>query len=412
MDTATEERASRRNRRALPLIVLALVAIAAASFAYLRPTLNTSPNRAVSPAGPAVLPNTAFVVTYDFLTPTMGWAVEVSQQSGPSVSPGEFWVFRTVDGAKHWQQQVSGQSRYPGSTSLSIQFVDRTHGWIAVGIPLEVFRTTDSGVHWDPVGVPASFIDSITFSDPSHGWFLSSLGGDPQNILLFATGDGGDTWQHLPDPPLVFPAPKGVFAFGGITFRSPAEGWIGAGGTQAPEVYSSADGGKTWQSHVLPSPPSIGTKSAFPTDVSTQPAGSFSTAVHLLPGAGVVASVFAPAGDESVYTSFDGGTTWTRVGPPPGNLTYADFRYQDAVHWWGMRFGTLYKSADAGQSWTRVSQQLDDWDYLPQIIDAKHAWAQLIPPSTPIHVPQRGTGFAMTADGGLHWTQLAVPQPG
>lgn len=408
METATEERPTRRGRRALPLIVLALVAIAAASFAYLRPTLSITPQPAPPAASPAVLASLAFDVTYDFVTPSMGWALEVSRQTGPSVSPGEFWVFRTLDGAKHWQQQVSGQSPYPGSTSLSVQFVDQTHGLIAVGIPLELFRTADGGAHWDPVGLPASSVGSITFTDPLHGWLLSFLGGDPQTVLLFATGDGGDTWQHLPDPPSPFIGNKSS-SFGGITFRSPTDGWMGGSSTVEPAVYSSGDGGRTWQRHLLPLP---ATTVPIPTSGNGQGVGSFSTAVHLLPGAGVIASVSSPYGDEYVFTSLDGGTTWTRVGPPPGNVTYADLRYQDTIHWWGMRFGTLYKSSDAGQTWTRVSQQLDDWDYVPQIIDAKHAWAKLIPPIAPRNALPQGTGFAMTADGGLHWTQFAVPLPG
>jgi photosystem II stability/assembly factor-like uncharacterized protein len=182
---------------------------------------------------------------------------------------------------------------------------------------------------------------------------------------------------------------------------------------ETPAVFSSSDGGRTWQSHVMPVPPPIGPKAtSIRMAGNAQTVGSYSTAVHLLPGAGVVASVFSPAGDEYVFVLVDGGSTWTRVGPPPGNLTYADFRYQDTVHWWGMRFGTLYKSSDAGQAWTRIGQQLDDWDYIPQIIDAKHAWATLIPPSGRGNGPPQGIGFAMTADGGLHWTQFAVPQPG
>jgi photosystem II stability/assembly factor-like uncharacterized protein len=71
-----------------------------------------------------------------------------------------------------------------------------------------------------------------------------------------------------------------------------------------------------------------------------------------------------------------------------------------------MRFGTLWKSSDAGQSWKHVGQQIDEWDYRPHVVDAKHAWATLIGSRA------SGTGLAMTSDAGLHWTYVKVPTPG
>jgi hypothetical protein len=75
-----------------------------------------------------------------------------------------------------------------------------------------------------------------------------------------------------------------------------------------------------------------------------------------------------------------------------------------------MHYGALFKSSDAGASWKQVSLQIDDWDYLPQVIDAKHAWAQMVAP-----FPQanafNGTGLAITSDGGLHWSPVNVPNP-
>ena len=97
MDTTTEEHATRRSRRALPLIVLALVAIAAASLAYLRPTFDATPTFVLPAASPAVVSSQTFDIAYDFVTSSVGWALEVSLQAGPSVSPGQFWVFRTLD---------------------------------------------------------------------------------------------------------------------------------------------------------------------------------------------------------------------------------------------------------------------------------------------------------------------------
>jgi len=110
------------------------------------------------------------------------------------------------------------------------------------------------------------------------------------------------------------------------------------------------------------------------------------------------------------FTSFDGGSTWRRLSPPPGETTFDDYVFQDPFHWWAMRYGTLFKSPDAGQSRKEVAQELDEWDYLPGVIDSKHAWAhmQVVFPSTN---PPQGTGLAMSDDGGVHWTPVNVPRP-
>jgi photosystem II stability/assembly factor-like uncharacterized protein len=80
--------------------------------------------------------------------------------------------------------------------------------------------------------------------------------------------------------------------------------------------------------------------------------------------------------------------------------------FEDATHWWRVLGANLYKSSDAGQTWKPVPVKLDTGDngrYTIQILDPKHAWAQ-------IGVGQ-STGLAVTSDGGLHWTRVNVPEP-
>jgi photosystem II stability/assembly factor-like uncharacterized protein len=80
--------------------------------------------------------------------------------------------------------------------------------------------------------------------------------------------------------------------------------------------------------------------------------------------------------------------------------------FEDAMHWWGVVGANLYKSSDAGQTWKPVPVQLengDNWRYGIQVLDSKHAWAQLWMGQT--------TGLAKTSDGGLHWTRANVPEP-
>ncbi|MHB8612210.1 MAG: WD40/YVTN/BNR-like repeat-containing protein [Candidatus Dormibacteraceae bacterium] len=401
MDPVSEERLSRRGRRALPLIVLALVVIAGTSLAYMHPTLPSQPKApaATMTPTPPLLPE-RYLVAYDFVTRSAGWAlVEDPVSATPS-----FWVFKTTDAARHWQRQLAGTISSTNAGSLKVKFFDRDNGLIAVGGTRAVYRTQDGGVHWTAVATPEFASSTLFFTDPLHGWVLGTVQTPDPRILdtrFFSTADAGDHWDVLPQPPAWSFAGKG--GFGELAFRTPQEGWIGGATAGHATVYSTIDGGISWQAHQLPVLAGKGgpVEGLGPLLEST---------VFLLPGAGVLAATFDLNGSPIGLTSFDGGSTWRRLSPPPGETTYGDFIFQDTFHWWAMRYGTLFKSSDAGQTWKEVAQQLDEWDYVPQIVDAKHAWA----PMTvvfPSSNPPKGTGLAVTEDGGIHWTPVSVPKP-
>jgi photosystem II stability/assembly factor-like uncharacterized protein len=270
---------------------------------------------------------------------------------------------------------------------------------IALGDPTDLYRTSDGGTHWVLVKTPDYFYSSVAPADAYRAWFLGwGNSFSPTVPSLFSTNDSGDTWTALG------PAPSTLVAKGGhssFALRNPSEGWFGALAAE-PTVYSSSDGGASWQPRVLPSPCMIGEP------LAPGPQPLFTTEVSLLPGQGVVAFVSSGCGNGAAYTSFDGGVSWRPIAPAPGSTTYSNFVYQDSSHWWAMRFGVLWKSADAGHSWNLVSHQVDGWDYVPHVVDADHAWAEVFGPP-PGH---SGAGLAVTSDGGLHWQQVNAPKPG
>ncbi len=387
----------------MPLIAGALATIAVASLIYLHPALPTQHSvlRIAPIPTPPVLPQ-RYLVSYDFLTATAGWALVEEATSGAP----RFWVFKTVDAARHWQREFTGSAMSTAAGPMKIQFFDRTNGLIALGGTGVVDRTSDGGAHWTAITTPTLSYSSLYFSDRLHGWILGTLPSpDPQRVPIFqffSTSDAGDHWAVLPEPPAWQFAGKGGFA--NFAFRSPREGWMGGGTRDQATVYSTIDGGITWQAHALPV---TSGKGGFPAQ-----GGLFlaDAGIYLLPEAGLLATTTDDSGTPVGLTSFDGGSTWRRLPPPPGNTSYGDFIFQDTFHWWAMRFGTLFKSSDAGQSWKQVSVQLDDWDYVLHVIDAGHAWAQLVAP-----LPQgnafQGTGLATSGDGGAHWTPVKVPNP-
>lgn len=406
---------SPRARRGLSLIALAVTLAVVASLVYLHSNPPPKPNTA-SPT-PSLLPvsKQGDDIAYDFITPTMGWALVATTK--------QFSVFRTVDGAKHWLRQLAGSQGVPVGVapySVVVKFFDKSNGFVVVpSLSDFLYRTTDGGAHWHSVELPGPGGAVVSFSDPSNGWLLVPASLTDQTINLYGTSDGGGTWQRLPDPPsdVCIPVPVSCaqLAFGGdsvaqvtaldglapamarraaISFRGPSEGWIGSRGDPQPHVYSSSNGGRSWNRHDLPIP----AYGLAPGAIAS---------VQLLPGAGVVASLDEGNGPDYPVTSFDGGASWNFVATPPTyGFTFRGFiSFQDAYNWWDTDGSTLFKSSDAGRTWS-LSNNVLAGIFFWQFLDSKHWWGLFRGTAA---LP--GQGLALTADGGLHWTPASVPDP-
>jgi len=401
--TSRDGRLSPRARRALPLIAASVLIAMWASVAYLQPSLLRLPQPAppAKAAGPAVLSND-YAATYAFLTPSLGWALVTETAS---LTP-RFSVFKTSDAAKHWKRQFIRQLNVISLDTFTIRFFDPTHGFVAVGDPTEVYRTSDGGTHWALVKTPSYLFSSFVPADAMHGWLLGWTGPPDQLVPdLFSTSDGGDTWTALPRA-LPWAGGQSGYRSANLVFRSPREGWFGANAAE-PTVYSSVDGGASWQPHTLPQSldPNL-CPAGWPLPPGAQ--AQVMTYAEILPGHGVVVIANDYCGHGQGYTSFDGGATWQALPTLPGAMGWWNFAYEDSSHWWTMQAGTLWKTSDAGQSWKLVSNQSNNWDEVLHVIDARHAWAELFNNAPG---PPAGTGLAVTSDGGLHWTQVSAPQP-
>jgi photosystem II stability/assembly factor-like uncharacterized protein len=372
---------SDRRRRAVPLIAAALATILVAGFLYVR---GASPARPTVP-GPTTFPTLTgpYAATYDFLTPSLGWALVVDY-SNPDT---QFWFFKTADGASRWRQQFVGPAH---GARVYIHFFDDQHGLAYAG---SLYRSVDGGAHWQPVQVPGG-TPFVTFASPLLGWGLVYGYGSGE---MFRTTDGGQTWtdhsSNLHSDAVVnyivdTPSP---------TFRDTGEGWAGADRTTVPDVYRTLDGGVTWQPIEVPSPgggtPDLG----------------YVTSALLVPGGGALAMVSDVFGDPlGASITNDGGITWqSRNFPAP--VASDDLSFVDATHWWVLRLGKVYRSSDAGRSWTEVpaSGLPPLWSYLSgRVIDGRSAWWALVSQES-----SSRTALALTSDGGAHWTMHNMPQP-
>jgi photosystem II stability/assembly factor-like uncharacterized protein len=160
-------------------------------------------------------------------------------------------VLRTSNGGELWdstplpllpEEAYSIAAAYP-------YFLDDKTGWIALKLQSgsnfslgRLFATQDGGSTWEerslPLGEPVRFIDA------SRGF----VAGGPAGDELYRTQDGGITWeaQALPD--------LGEYEFDSIftglpEFKNDGEGWLPvtmAGEESHLAVLRSKDGGESW----------------------------------------------------------------------------------------------------------------------------------------------------------------------
>jgi len=377
MDEAEGGLSRSRRVRAIALGAVALLLIAGAAAVYLKVPL---PRISIgSPiAGPQLTASDADNITYDFLNPDVGWAVDM--RFNVPGGNGDFWIFRTTDGARHWQTQLRGKTTSSGTSQLYI--FDPQHGFAFIAGPAQLYRTDDGGLHWTRVDLPSRAIADVQFVDAQHGWLFDNEGLSGRTTI-YVTTDGGKTWQFRSYPP--------DDAFG-LVPRSPSEAWLGGQGGTDGHVYWSFDGGSTWD--------------LMPVPWKADGEGQCVAAVDLLPASdGLLASGSCGTQPLAVFSSFDVGATWTRVPTPPTG--WANVTFAATFDWWTMNGSTLWKSTDAGQTWTRFSSQHDGWDYIPHPMDRMRGWAVLVH----LDAPGSRSGLALTSDGGLHWTQVNAPRP-
>jgi len=263
-------------------------------------------NIAASTIAVLLLCSSALAQNMRLLAPDTGWAL-----SGTRL----YW---TADNGTHWKN-ITPQSQ--GAID-DVYFLDASHGWVLFShgdednnegnntVSFEVARTIDSGETWaiTPIAVPSQEPTElngrghINFADPQHGWAVLLANSDAATEwgLLLATDDGGTSWKELPQPPVV----------GRPVFAAAQNGWI-SGPAWAGGIYSTRDGGKSWQPDgpsLESLPPSLPTRASYG-DVKFTDANHGFVPIWLRASS----NVEEPRGTALIlYTTEDGGRTWGR----------------------------------------------------------------------------------------------------
>lgn len=388
-----------------------------------------------------------------FASPSVAWAI-VSPQTLSQTEMGPSNLYRTVDGGQHWQalvswdnpgQPVSGElTSYVASDSTAADQLKVSAdgkealvitGWSSGGAgSAGLFHTTDGGLHWNSFGFPtlaeptqvcgletylavsSACAPQMTpalryfFLNPREGWVVSQESASSVDDV-FHTTDSGAHWVLFAR--ITVTAQLDLLR-GRLVFESSSAGWFVPDYTGTPVIaqtlYRTADGGRSWtpRSLVAVPPARQGNKPGGPPN----PQNAVITSVKFFNDRDGVVEVARPtelgafgSGESFVYTTSDGGATWSA----PSSTPNYGVDFIDAANWEVYTNGGLDVTHDAGKSWASVRPTYHGGptNLVPLIrpmrfVDQSHGWAG---------VGCSGILVFATSDGGANWTLQTLPFP-
>ncbi len=280
------------------------------------------------------------------------------------------YILRTADGGLSWVNTTPGDV-FATESDLYGFFLDANRGWVVLPSADQstgtLYRTVDGGNTWEIEPVPFAAAN-LYFTDASTGWALADRGSfsGSQAVDIFRTTDAGTRWinvtqvtseQEENTNPEGVPGPLPYSGIkNSISFRSRDIGWV-AGSVSAPNdswLFNSRDGGSTWLKQSLSLPD--GTQGSL---LSIDAPIFFSQQEGLLP-----VWLYREGELFALYTSQDGGSTWTVTTPVPvsGELDCVSFTV--CRIWNG---NTIALTENGGQSWQQVKTDVNLQQTLVQV---------------------------------------------
>jgi photosystem II stability/assembly factor-like uncharacterized protein len=319
------------------------------------------------------------------LNATTAWVTDTQPVPGSRPIRYHGVLFRTKDAGQTWQS-IALPSSVPDDFSLSkIQFLNAQVGWITIESHMtagkvqdDYWQTNNGGQTWSniTISIPTGNNGVVTFLDAQTWWFTDDTPSKGQPVI-FVTHDAGATWhQH------VLPVPAGVvFAspFPGELIATPqvfsARDGLLTVGSEDIVVYATYDGGDTWQPTTPVSLSSTNKNEGNPF-IITPPV--FADMKH-----GLIWEEFLPLAGTALPTTnhllitIDGGQHWTPISlQMPGGQKGQSVSLDNVWNSWhnpdfvsaqvGWLIGyysppasepiqnVLFKTVDGGHTWTSV----------------------------------------------------------
>ena len=298
-----------------------------------------------------------------FDSPQEAWVAYSRVQPAAEEAPPKVWI--TNDGGQTWESSAPleiGDMPFEFFGPSDLDSIDGQFGWLMAHLGagmshdyIAIFTTGDGGQNWQRVTDPNSNPEiqscnksGLVFTAEDEAWLAGNCPGLMQPLFLYHTTDGGATWAQTD-----LPAAEGLPAeidgalgdrcgipqmesFASETLVLTLRCFDFEQETSQVWLYTTSDGGNSWQAQPLP-----------------EPAGAF-TFVDSNEGWYLAADESQPEQDGRVYHSNDGGASWQELAQVPGQ-GQAQIDFADSENGW-IIVGfppdrTLFHSIDGGASW-------------------------------------------------------------
>jgi hypothetical protein len=365
----------------------------------------------------------------DWLDGSTAWAIDIQGS-----------ILRAADQDENWIKKFTPPTELDSTRTSAHFFLDADNAWVlykdALGDPLQpyaLFYTHNAGQEWQRGGeFPNDFEPfspaSIYFINPQQGWFLGQIypGMHQVYALLYATQDGGATWELIHDgtplnkqPDTILPGSYSLsMGTRPFSFLDPKTGYAGI-----YDLFETTDGGRSWLQQDLLPPPSMPALSDPYTYVHPPQFIDHNGILQMT--LSEYNAVFCPPCDiyaepptaTYLYITHDDGVSW-HPSEAPARIGTAGIANKEEVWFLGRQdpdtaATTLFWSHDYGTTWiVRAATTPLPLGAQLNFIDSQHVYAAHpgLGAGFPVHdLPNTADHelfFYRSFDGGVKWEQV------
>ncbi|MWV47633.1 hypothetical protein GRF59_29075 [Paenibacillus sp. HJL G12] len=278
----------------------------------------------------------------DFINNVNGWALATmpSQQTT--------YLIKTTDGGSHWKGVYTGKNHFE-----RIQMIDSQTGYGYTGIA--AYRTDNGGNSWVKVPTPAN-TRYATFNNTKTGYVLTIVPGSGYRVMQ--TRDGGHSWATK----LTVKTPS---TSGGEIYGKDNQVWAvlygDSGMSQVSySLYGSTDQGSHWKRVIAQDTagggPAPGSWTPVAKEGPAQPGGHPGNMQLVGKETAFLAGGSPAGGMVSVGVTYNGGKTWKNMKPTVNGYDARISFVDGKIGWLVVTSSTkssIYSTQDGGATWSR-----------------------------------------------------------